>query len=106
MSEVNVLYNINLLKILPFYNVLIDFMSTAKAKKLTNADFLNELPFCDCLTVGEVSEAFRRYARKDPLAQLNSRKASIKDLFKLLLRRMKGFEYVLTMSITLRVKIK
>ena len=106
MSEVNVLYNINSLKILPFHNVLIDFMSTAKVKKLTNAGFLNELPFYDCLTVREVSEAFRRYARKDPLDQLNSRKASIKDLFKLLLREMKGFEYVLTMSITLRVKIK
>ena len=34
--------NIDLLKILPFYNILIDFMEQPKIKKLTNVELLNE----------------------------------------------------------------
>ena len=41
MIETNVLDNINLLKILPFYNILIDFMEKPKVKKLTNVELLN-----------------------------------------------------------------
>ena len=50
----------------------------------------------------KISEAFRRYARsykieiidsKDPLAQLETRKSSIEDLFKDLLDEIKGFKY-------------
>ena len=37
--------DMNLLEILPFYNVLIDFMEQTKVKKLTNVEFLNELHF-------------------------------------------------------------
>ena len=44
MTKSDFLSNINLLKTLLFYNVLIDFMHTPKIKKLTNIDLLNELP--------------------------------------------------------------
>ena len=110
MSEINIIDNINLLKTLPFYNVLIDFMSTPRVKRLTNVEFLNELPFYDALTIREISQAFSRYARrfsieiidkKDPLAQLNSSEASIKDLFNVLLHEMRGFKYVITINVTL-----
>ena len=48
-------------------------------KHLSNIELLHELPFYDKLSVIEISNAFRRYARsynveimdtKDPLAQL------------------------------------
>ena len=54
-----------------------------------------------------MSKAFKRYAgsykveivdHKDPLAQLESSKSSIKDLFKGLLNEMKGFKYQITMK--------
>ena len=63
---------------------------------------MHELPFYDELSITEVSKAFKRYARsykveiidfKDPLIELESRKSSIKDLFKDLLNEMKGFKY-------------
>ena len=81
-------------------------MGTPRVKRLTDVDFLNELRFYDSLTVRELSQAFRRYAkihdRKDPLTQLDSSKASIKDLFKFLLHEMRRFKYQLTLNITLR----
>ena len=110
MTKTEFCNDMNLLEILPFYNVLIDFMEQTKVKKLTNVEFLNELPFYDCLTIREISEAFRRYARgfsieiidrKDPLVQLISSKVSIKNLFKRLLHELKGSKYALTMNITL-----
>ena len=45
MKEQHVLENQNLLKILPFCNVLIDFMKQSKIKKVTRVELLNELPF-------------------------------------------------------------
>ena len=104
-------YNKNVLKVLLFYNILIDFMKQPKVKKLTNVELLNELPFYSSLGFKEVSEAFKRYAksfnieiinREDPLAQLYSSKSCIKDLFKVLLCEMKGFKYQVTMNATLR----
>ena len=41
MSKINILDNINLLQMLPFYNVLIDFMDTPRVRRLTNVEFLN-----------------------------------------------------------------
>ena len=38
---------------------------------------------------------------KDPLAQLQSRKTSIKDLFKDLLDKMRGFNYQITKKVLL-----
>ena len=103
----NVWDNKNLLKILPFSNILID---SPKIKKLSNAELLYELPFYDSLNIKEISKAFRSYAKsfsieiidsKDPLIQLNASKSSIKDLFKDLLHGMIGFKYQSTMSISL-----
>ena len=62
-ENIDFLDNINLLKILPFYNILIDFMEQPKVKRLTNAELLNELPFYNSLNIKEMSEAFRRYPR-------------------------------------------
>ena len=111
MKEQHVLDNENLLKILPFYNVLIDFMKQSKIKKLTNVELLNELPFYSGLNVKEIAEAFKRYTKscnieiidkKDPMVQLYSSKLCIKDLFKVLLYEMKGFKYQITLHVTLK----
>ena len=73
---------------LPFYNVLIE---KPKIEHLKNIDLLQELPFYKDLSINQISEAFKRYARsykieitdsKDPLVQLGAYKLSIKDLFK------------------------
>ena len=110
MKTANAWDNKNLLKILPFYNILIDFMEKPKIKRLSNAELLYELPFYDSLNVKEISKAFRRYAKsfsieiigsKDPLIQLNTIKSSIKNLFKDLLYEMKRFKYQITMNISL-----
>ena len=78
----------NLFQALPFYNLLIE---KPEIKKLSNVELLHELSFYDELSITEISKAFRRYARsykveiidsKDPLAQLESIKSGIKDLFK------------------------
>ena len=110
MKEINTWDNKNLLKILPFHNILIDFMKRPKIKQLSNAELLYELPFYDSLNITEISKAFERYAKsfsieiidlKDPLIQLNASKSNIKDLFKDLLCEMKGFKYQITMYILL-----
>ena len=110
MVKTDFLDNKNLLKILPFYNILIDFMEQLKVKRLTNVELLNELPFYSGLGVKNVPEAFARHAKsfnieiidkKDPSVQLYSSKSGIKDLFKVLLCEMKGFKYVITVNATL-----
>ena len=81
-----------------------------KIKHLSNIELLHEFPFYDELSVVEISKAFRRYARsykveimepKDPLAQLEASKSSIKDLLKDLLSEMKGFKYQITVTVLL-----
>ena len=110
MKEINVWDNKNLLKILPFYNILIYFMEKPRIKRLSNVELLNELPFYDNLSIKEISKAFKRYAKsfsieiidsKDPLIQLSASKSSIKDVFKDLLYEMKEFKYEITMNISL-----
>ena len=67
---------------LSFYNVLIE---KPKVKRLKNIDLLQELTFYDNLSTVQISKAFQGYARsykieiKDPLAQLEASKSSIKD---------------------------
>ena len=93
-----------LFQILPFYNFLNE---TPVIKKLSNVELQHELPFCDELSVVERSKAFKGYPKrykveilepKDPLAQLEVGKSSIKDLFKYLLNEMKGFKYQITVA--------
>ena len=71
---------------------------------------LHELPFYDELSIDKISKAFKRYARsykieirdsKDPLAQLEDSKSSIKDLFEDLLDEIKGFKYQITVKVLL-----
>ena len=113
MTKSDFLNNENLLKMFPFYNVLIDFMEQPKVKKLTNVELFNKLPFYISLNVKEIAEAFKRYAKsfnieiidkKDLLAQLYLSKSCIKHLFKVLLCEMKGFKYQITINITLSKK--
>ena len=84
---------------LPFYNVLIE---KPHIKHLSNRDLLHELPFYDELSILQISKAFKGYEKsykieiidsKDPLAQLEASKSSIKDLLKDLLDNIKGFKY-------------
>ena len=94
-------------KKLPFYNVLIE---KPLVKRLKNIDLLHELPFYNELSIKQISKALKRYARnyriekielKDPLVQLESRKPSIKDLFKDLLDENEGFKYQITVKVLL-----
>ena len=55
--------NNDIFKILPFNNVLIDFMEQPRVKKLTNIEMLNELPIYNSLNVKEVAESFKRYVK-------------------------------------------
>ena len=109
MRDQYIFDNKNLLKILPFYNVLIDFMEKPKIKKLANVELLNELLFYNNLRVKEIAEAFKRYAKsfkieiiykKDARIQLYSSKLCIQDFFKVLLYKMKGFKYQITLYVT------
>ena len=97
-----------LFQILPIYNVLIE---KPKLKNLSNIELPHELPFYDDeLSVVEISNVFRRYARsykveiigpKDPLAQLKACKSKIKDFFNNILNEMKGFKYQITVEVLL-----
>ena len=64
--------------------------SKSQIKGLKNIDLLHELPFYDQLSIYEMTKAFKWYAKthnvelvnsKDPLAELEALKPSIKDLF-------------------------
>ena len=101
--------NKQVLKILPFYNVLIDFIKRDAVKKFNNVKLMSELPFYKDLGVKEVSEVFNRYAKsyrveivdkKDPMIQLYSSKKRIIELFGELLNEMKGFKYQITLFVT------
>ena len=110
MNEQYNLDNKKVLKIFPFYNVLIDFIKSDAVKKFNNVELMSELPFYKDLSVKEISEAFKRYAKsykveivdkKDPLIQLYSSKKRIIELFGDLLSEMKGFKYQITLFFTL-----
>ena len=97
----------NLFQTLPFYNVLI---KKTEINKLSNIELLHELPFYDELSITEILKTVKRYARsykveivnyKDPLVQLEASKPSIKDLFKDLLNKMKGFKHQITVTVLL-----
>ena len=114
MNEQYNLDNKFFLKILPFYNVLIDFVKSDAVRKFNNVKFMSKLPFYKDLSVKEISDAFKRYAKsyrveivdkKDPMIQLYSSKGRITMLFGKLLSEMKGFKYQITLFVTLFVKL-
>ena len=91
---------------MPFYNVLI-----VNCKGYCNVKFMSELPFYKDLSVKEISDAFKRYAKsyrveivdkKDQMIQLYSSKGRVSKLFGELLGEMKGFKYQITLFITLK----
>ena len=97
-------------KELPFYNKHIE---KPKIKRLKNIDLLSELPFYEELNVIKTDHAFRGYAmsykdeiieKKDPIKQLDASKSSIKDLFSdLLINKIKGFKYQITLKVMLKI---
>ena len=96
---------------LPFYNVLI---KKPRVKRVKNIDLLHELPFYDELSSVKISEAIKRYARsykveiidsKEPLAQLEVSKSSIKDLIKDFLDDIKDFKHQITVKILMSKQI-
>ena len=106
--KIKVLSNINYFKELPFYNVSIE---RAKIKRLSDINLLAELSFHERLSVIKTDLAFSGYAmsykveiveRKDPIAQLEASKFSIKILFSNLINEMKGFKYQITVKILLK----
>ena len=103
--------NKQVLKILPFYNVLVDFVKSDAVNRYFNVKFMSELPFYKDLSVKEISEAFKRYAKsyrvetvdkKDPMIQLYSSKGCVSKLFGKLLSEIKGFKYQITLFDTLK----
>ena len=97
-------------KELLFYNKHIE---KPKIKCLKNIDLLSELPFYEELNVIKTDHAFRGYAmsykdeiieKKDPIKQLDASKSSIKDLFSdLLINKIKGFKYQITLKVMLKI---
>ena len=86
-------------------------MKKPSTKHLKNIVMLHENPFYDELSIVKISQAFRRYAKrnkieiidsKDPLALLEASKLSITDLYKDLLDEIKGFKYQVTLKDLLR----
>ena len=94
----------------PFYN---KHIKKPKIKRLKNIDLLSELPFYEELNVIKTDHAFRGYAmsykdeiieKKDPIKQLDASKSSIKDLFSdLLINKIKGFKYQITLKVMLKI---
>ena len=89
---------------LPFYNM---FIEKPKIKGFKDMDLLQELPFYTELNIYEMSKSFAWYERnykveiadsKDPLAQLEASKSSIKVLFEDVLDEDKSFKYQITVK--------
>ena len=67
-----------------------------------------KLPFYDKLNIKQLSKTFKKYTRsykieiidsKDPLAQLEASKSSVKDLFKDLLDKIKEFKHQIKLKV-------
>ena len=96
---------INYFKELPFYST---YIKNPEIKQLKNIDLLSELPFYERLSKIKTDQTFKGYAmsykveiidKKDPLAQLEASKSSIKDLFNDLLDEKEDFKYHITAKI-------
>ena len=95
-------------KELPFYN---KYIEKPKVKLLKNIDLFSELSFYKELNVAKTNHAFRGYImsykvklveKKDPIEQSEASKSSIKDLFSDILNETKGFNYQITLKVTLK----
>ena len=97
---------------LRLYNVLI---GNPQVKRLKKIALLHKLPFCDKLSIVKISKTFKKCAKnykvgiidsKDPLAQLEASKSSVKDSFKDLLNEVKGFKYHVAVKVLLNKRKK
>ena len=95
-------------KELPFYNKPI---KKPKVKRLKNINQLAKLPIYEQLNVIKTPQVVRGYAmsneveiieKKDPIAQLEANKSSIKNLFSVLLNERKDFKYQKTVKVLLK----
>ena len=94
-------------KILPFYDTYIE---KPEIKKLNNVELLKELPFYDELNIVKNKAAFSGYAqrykieifdKRDLVLQLKASEINIKEVFKDLLIKLKGFKYQITLAVLL-----
>ena len=85
-----------------------------RVKKLINRELLRELPFYDDINISRKERAFRGYAETYKVEVINNKslsyllhvsKNSIKNLFDELLRKKRGFKYVLNTKIILKKRI-
>ena len=83
------------------------FIEKPKIKGFKDMDLLQKLPFYTELNIYEMSKSFAWYERnykveiadsKDPLAQLEASKSSIKVLFEDVLDEDKSFKYQITVK--------
>ena len=95
----------------PFYKQSI---KKPRIKKLRNFELLRELPFYDDINISRKERAFRRYVKTYKVDIINNRSSgdllyvsinSIKNLFDELLRKKRGFKYVLSTKIILKKRI-
>ena len=99
--------NINLLEQLPYYGKTIK----PRVKKLSNFELLRELPFYNNINISRKERAFKKYAETYQVEIINNKslsdslsvsKNSIINLFDELLKKKKGFKYVLSTKIILK----
>ena len=99
--------------LLIYTNFCLHLVNTTEKSNITSLkiiDLLHEVPFYDDLNIFKMSKHLAGYERtykgeivgsKDPLAQLESSKLTIKYLFKELLDEMAVFRYQITVKILL-----
>ena len=95
-------------KELPFYNKPI---KKPNVERLNNIDRLAELPFYEQLSVMKTNQAFRGYGmsykvenvdRNVQIVQIETSKASTKDLLSNLLNETKCFKYQITVKVFIK----
>ena len=107
-AKIKQLTNKKLLQKQPFYKQPI---KKPRIKKLSNQELLRELPFYDDIDILRNERTFRGYAENYKAEIINNRnlsgllsviKNSIKNLFHELLRKKRGFKYIISVIITLK----
>ena len=95
----------------PFYK---EPIKKPRIKKLSNQELLRELPFYDDINISKNERTFRGYAETYKVESVNNRnlsdllsviKNSVKKLFDELLRKKRGFKYIISVKTTLKKRI-
>ena len=95
----------------PFYK---EPIKKPRIKKLSNQELLRELPFYDDINISKNERTFRGYAETYKVESVNNRnlsdllsviKNSAKKLFDELLRKKRGFKYIIGVKITLKKRV-